>query len=202
VNLTAITIFRSTDPTAEPALVARKLPQSRYIRFGSIQVDLRREKVTRDGTPIHLSKKAYRILFTLLQNPRQVVPRERLCQSVWPIEVDIDKTSNLNTTINKLRKSLGDCSRSPVYIETVARKGYMLIVDIQPLDHLEDLSALRSGPAGLSGLSRLVTYVPSQMTKSGLSVFTFLFLCFFVGSLFGAAIWIIASPFLRRHLAP
>jgi DNA-binding winged helix-turn-helix (wHTH) protein len=34
----------------------------------------------------------------------------------------------VNTTVNKLRQALGDSSDKPLYIETVPRKGYCLIV--------------------------------------------------------------------------
>src|SRR5258708_39068493 len=106
----------------------------RYVSFGTVQIDLQNEAVTKDGSRITLSGKAYRILLALLERPGEIVTRESLYQRLWPSELDIDKHSNLNTTINKLRRSLGDSSLRPISIETIQRRGYVFIAHAQALD--------------------------------------------------------------------
>ena len=47
---------------------------------------------------------------------------------LWPADTHVNYDANVNTTVNKLRLALGDSSEKPLYIETIPRKGYCLIV--------------------------------------------------------------------------
>jgi TolB-like protein len=71
----------------------------------------------------------------------RVVSREELFTAVWPGVVVGDEA--LTQTINKLRKALGDNSRSPSYIETIAKRGYRLIAPVRPS------GAAEASPAGV-----------------------------------------------------
>lgn len=104
------------------------LEAARYIRFGSIQVDQQRQEVTSNGNRLKLQGKVYQVLLILLEKPGEVVTREELRQRLWPVESQVNYDANVNTTVNKLRQALGDSSEKPLYIETIPRKGYCLIV--------------------------------------------------------------------------
>src|SRR6267143_119538 len=69
-----------------------------------------------------------RVLLTLLEKPGEVVTREELRFRLWPADTHVNYDANVNTTVNKLRQALGDSSEKPLYIETIPRKGYCLIV--------------------------------------------------------------------------
>jgi DNA-binding winged helix-turn-helix (wHTH) protein len=101
---------------------------SRYIRFGPFQVDLRRQEVTKSGSRLKLQGKVYQVLLALIEKQGEVVTREELRQRLWPADTHVNYDANVNTTVNKLRQALGDSSDKPLYIETVPRKGYCLIV--------------------------------------------------------------------------
>ena len=47
---------------------------------------------------------------------------------LWPADTHVNYDANVNTTVNKLRQALGDSSDKPLYIETIPRKGYCLLV--------------------------------------------------------------------------
>ena len=64
----------------------------------------------------------------LLEKPGGVVTREELRVRLWPAETHVNYDANVNTTVNKLRLVLGDSSEKPLYIETIPRKGYCLLV--------------------------------------------------------------------------
>ena len=101
---------------------------ARYIRFGPFLVDRRKEVLTQeDGSRIRLSGKKYTILLALLENSGEVVSRDAICRNLWPSETDVDQNSNVTTMINNLRTILGDSSSSPVYIQTIPKKGYKFI---------------------------------------------------------------------------
>ena len=53
---------------------------------------------------------------------------------LWPADTHVNYDANVNTTVNKLRQALGDSSDKPVYIETIPRKGYCLMVATELAD--------------------------------------------------------------------
>src|ERR1700680_3014824 len=101
---------------------------SRYIRFGPFQIDQQRQEVSKNGARLKLQGKVYQVLLALIEKQGEVVTRDELRQRLWPAETHVNYDANVNTTVNKLRQALGDSSDKPLYIETIPRKGYCLIV--------------------------------------------------------------------------
>ena len=104
------------------------LSSGRYVHFGPFQIDQQRQEVTRNGSRLKLQGKVYQVLLTLLEKPGEVVTREELRMRLWPADTHVNYDANVNTTVNKLRQALGDSSDKPLYIETIPRKGYCLLV--------------------------------------------------------------------------
>src|ERR1700758_1451438 len=100
----------------------------RFIRFGPFQVDQQRQEVVKDGSRLKLQGKVSQALVALLENPGEVVTREELRLRLWPADTHVNYDANVNTTVNKLRQVLGDSTDKPLYIETIPRKGYCLVV--------------------------------------------------------------------------
>src|SRR5579862_3744040 len=114
---------------AEPENLAPTILSSgRYIHFGPFQIDQQRQEVSKGGSRLKLQGKVYQVLLALLEKPGEVVTREELRVRLWPAETHVNYDANVNTTVNKLRLALGDSSDKPVYIETIPRKGYCLLV--------------------------------------------------------------------------
>src|SRR5438874_7313675 len=101
---------------------------TRYIRFGPFQVDQHREEVSKNGARLKLQGKVYQVLLALIEKQGEVVTREELRMRLWPADTHVNYDANVNTTVNKLRQALGDSSDQPLYIETVPRRGYCLVV--------------------------------------------------------------------------
>src|SRR5258707_3548192 len=123
--------FSSTlEPETAPRAGAGAAYQlaSRYIRFGPFQVDQHRQEVTKSGTRLKLQGKVYQVLLALIEKQGEVVTREELRTRLWPADTHVNYDANVNTTVNKLRQALGDSSDQPLYIETVPRRGYCLVV--------------------------------------------------------------------------
>jgi DNA-binding winged helix-turn-helix (wHTH) protein len=114
----------------------------RFMRFGPFQVDHQRQEVTKNGSRLKLQGKVYQVLVALLEKPGEVVTREELRQRLWPADTHVNYDANVNTTVNKLRQVLGDSTDKPLYIETIPRKGYCLVV--QP--EASDVSAVSLSP--------------------------------------------------------
>ncbi len=120
----------SSKPEPETAAAdGRPLPlRSRYIRLGPFQVDQHHEKVTKNGARLKLQGNVYQVLLALIEKQGEVVTREEIRARLWPSDTHVDYDANVNTTVNKLRQALGDSSDQPLYIETIPRKGYCLII--------------------------------------------------------------------------
>jgi DNA-binding winged helix-turn-helix (wHTH) protein len=157
-------------PTMDTGMEERSsfVPPSgpRFMRFGPFQVDQQREEVTKSGSRLKLQGKVYQVLLALLEKPGEVVTREELRQRLWPADTHVNYDANVNTTVNKLRQALGDSTDKPLYIETIPRKGYCLVVQTEissvpgaPLAH-SPAPAISSSPAPV-----LATEPPA--TRSG-----------------------------------
>ncbi len=119
----------------EPTTSERVLLSSgRYVHFGPFRIDQQRQEVTRDGARLKLQGKVYQVLLTLLEKPGEVVTREELRFRLWPADTHVNYDANVNTTVNKLRQALGDSTDKPLYIETIPRKGYCLLVQPEVTD--------------------------------------------------------------------
>jgi TolB-like protein/Tfp pilus assembly protein PilF len=75
-----------------------------------------------------------------LERPGEIVTREELKQQLWAADTFVDFDDGLNTAVKKLRDTLGDSAESPRYIETITRRGYRFIGE------LEEPEALLAGP--------------------------------------------------------
>src|SRR4029077_9731418 len=62
----------------------------------------------------------------------QTVTREQLRCTLWPADTFVDFETGLNTTIKRLRETLGDSAENPAFIETVPKRGYRFIAPVTP----------------------------------------------------------------------
>ena len=60
-----------------------------------------------------------------------MVTREEIQKKLWPNDTVVEFDHGINTAIKKLRQALGDSADEPKYIETVARRGYRLMVPVE-----------------------------------------------------------------------
>jgi DNA-binding winged helix-turn-helix (wHTH) protein len=122
----------------------------RFVRFGPFQVDQQRQEVAKNGSRLKLQGKVYQVLVALLERPGEVVTREELRLRLWPADTHVNYDANVNTTVNKLRQVLGDSTDKPLYIETIPRKGYCLVVQPEVSDVPGVSLALSGAPAAES----------------------------------------------------
>ncbi len=99
-------------------------------RFGVFEMDTRRVELRRSGTPIKLREQSFLILVHLLQHAGEIVTREELRSVLWPSDTYVDFDHSLNTAMMKLREALGDSTGTPLYIETIPKRGYRFIAPV------------------------------------------------------------------------
>jgi len=103
----------------------------RYLCFGQFQVDLQCEELLKEGSRVHIPCKVFQVLLALVERPGQTVTREALRARLWPEGTFVNYDANVNTTVNKLRLALGDSREKPMYVETIPRKGYCFVGNIE-----------------------------------------------------------------------
>jgi len=101
------------------------------VRFGVFEADLESRELRKHGRRVRLQDQPFAILAVLLERPGIIVTREELREKLWPADTFIDFDHSLNTAINKIREVLGDSASSPRFVETVARRGYRFLADVQ-----------------------------------------------------------------------
>ena len=79
---------------------------------------------------LKLSGQPFQVLTILLERPGEVVTREELQKRLWP-DTFVDVDHNLNTAINKIREVLGDSAENPRFVETLPRRGYRFIGEVE-----------------------------------------------------------------------
>lgn len=114
-------------------------PQA-ILRFAGFAIDTRRHILTRDGKDVPLSPHLVDILIHLASHTGEVVSKDALLNAFWP---DLNVTENtLTRAIADIRRALGDDPAAPQFIQTVARRGYRFIGNVDT-ETAEDSSVLR-----------------------------------------------------------
>ena len=92
------------------------------IRFGACAVDSATRQLTREGSPVHVSPKAFSLLTTLLDARPSVLTKDELQSILWP-DTFVSE-ANLSNLIAEVRAAIGDTARPARYIRTVHGCGY------------------------------------------------------------------------------
>ena len=123
--------------------------QSSY-QFGDFIISPARRQLIRDGREVPLIPRYFRVLLVLIQRRHEAVSRRDLLDSAWDDVVVTD--NSLNQAVRILRQALGDDSRQPTYIRTVARHGYQFVYP--HVSALPDEAPLEDGnPSGAGAVA-------------------------------------------------
>ena len=143
------------------------------VQFGVFELDLQGAELRKNGGKVKLQEQPLKVLQVLLENPGQIVSREQLRQRIWPANTFVEFDEGLYSAMARLRDALGDSSRSPRFIETVARRGYRFIAPVTIVPFLSATQANQEvGQARRKrnrlGVRRLVTSILAGLLGGGL----------------------------------
>jgi TolB-like protein/DNA-binding winged helix-turn-helix (wHTH) protein len=103
-------------------------PDSHSYEFGRFRLKTAERILLREGELVPLTPKVFDILITLVENRGQVVAKDDLMKRVWPSTYV--EEGNLTQNVSLLRKALGESPGGVQFIETVPRRGYRFVGDI------------------------------------------------------------------------
>ena len=96
--------------------------------FGRFRLKTAERVLLREGEPVPLTPKVFDILITLVENRGRVVQKDDLMKRVWPST--FVEEGNLTQNVSLLRKALGESAGGAQFIETVPRRGYRFVAQI------------------------------------------------------------------------
>jgi DNA-binding winged helix-turn-helix (wHTH) protein len=146
----------------------------RYV-FGDYSLDTRRYELRRAGALIPLRPKVFHLLAYLLAHRDRIVPRQELCEHLWPHQFVSDTT--LDACLAQARQAVGDSGRSQRVIQTRHGYGYRVVAAVEvhddPLGDGDQVATFTSphesakveaaqGHAGMAGVTVLVPEVPRE----------------------------------------
>jgi TolB-like protein/DNA-binding winged helix-turn-helix (wHTH) protein len=136
-----------------------KMTMARTALFGPYALDLRSGELRKFGTKVKMGEQAFQILRVLLETPGEMVTREELRAKLWTSETFVDFDHGLNSAVQRLRDCLSDSAEKPRWVETVPRRGYRFVGQVEwsdesppsevvtsPSDGGQDESPANQGP--------------------------------------------------------
>jgi len=103
----------------------------RTATFGPYAVDSRSGELRKFGRRVRMGEQPFRILLMLLETPGELVTREELRATLWAADTFVDFDHGLNSAVQRLRDCVTDTAEKPLWIETIPRRGYRFIGQVE-----------------------------------------------------------------------
>ena len=100
-------------------------------KFGPFVVDPAERLLMRHGEAVPLTSKAFDTLLALLNRHGHLVDKSELMRVVW--DNAFVEEGNITVAVSTLRKALGDDGRKHSYIQTIAKRGYRFIGQVDEI---------------------------------------------------------------------
>jgi TolB-like protein/Tfp pilus assembly protein PilF len=101
------------------------------LRFGPFEFEVANRLLRKYGKPVQLQPQPAKILALLISRPTKVITREELRQEIWGQDTFVDFEHNLNFSVRQIRAALHDDAEKPRFIETLPRRGYRFIAEVE-----------------------------------------------------------------------
>ncbi|HEY2614578.1 MAG TPA: heavy metal response regulator transcription factor [Chthoniobacterales bacterium] len=121
--------FAFSELLARVRTLLRRRPaeNQEQLRIEDLEIDTRRHRATRAGTPLNLTSKEFLLLTQLARVAGEVVSRTEIVQHVWDINFETD-TNVVDVMVRRLRAKMDDPFEKKL-IHTARGLGYVLKTD-------------------------------------------------------------------------
>jgi len=99
------------------------------LAFGPFELDPDAGVVREGDDPIPLDRKPFELLLYLARHPGRIVSRRDLLDALWP-QGEANEDAVVQCVV-EVRRALGESTRSPRFLRTVPRRGYVLAVEVK-----------------------------------------------------------------------
>jgi Tol biopolymer transport system component/DNA-binding winged helix-turn-helix (wHTH) protein len=101
-------------------------------RFDSFAINTQDRVLLKNGETVTLAPKAADALLLLVSQPRRVLSKQEILASLWPDS--FVEEGSVARNIAHLRKALADDAEQPHFIETLPKRGYRWIAEVDVAD--------------------------------------------------------------------
>lgn len=122
------------------------------LRFGELVLDRDAGRLLGPDGEVRLRPQAFRMLVVLAEQAPKILSQEELLNRVWGVE-HLSPTS-VKQAVCEVRQALGDDPIRPALIETVHRRGYRFIANVERIE--EDPPPARRSELAAPGGLRLI----------------------------------------------
>jgi TolB-like protein/DNA-binding winged helix-turn-helix (wHTH) protein/Tfp pilus assembly protein PilF len=130
-----------------------QLGNSASYHFDDVVVDCRNFRVLKQSQPKPLTPRAFDVLRYLIEQRGRVVEKQELFERIWQESFVTDYA--LAREIKEIRRALSDDAAAPRYVETVHKRGYRFIAELQeaeekPSPVVENATPAATAPPALN----------------------------------------------------
>ena len=114
-----------------PGEESERRPFATDFRIGDWLVEPSLDRLSRNGTVLHLRPQLTNLLVLLAENAGRTVSKEEILARVW--EGQFVAESGMTRCIAEIRQALGDDARDPKIVQTITKRGYRLVAPVTPV---------------------------------------------------------------------
>ena len=103
------------------------------VRFGVFELDTDGERLLKNGRKVRLQPQPFKLLSLLATEPGRLVTRDEIRSALWEDDTFVDFDQGVNFAIRQVRDALGDDADTPLFIETVPKRGYRFMAPVEGL---------------------------------------------------------------------
>jgi DNA-binding winged helix-turn-helix (wHTH) protein/tetratricopeptide (TPR) repeat protein len=122
-----------------------------FYRFRSFQLDVEERQLLQNNLPVSMTPKVFDVLAVLVESNGHLVGKDELLRVVWADS--FVEEANIARIIHTLRKVLGDDGNGNKFIETIAKKGYRFVAEVNEV-YVSDLPEPQNGTPNASTINK------------------------------------------------
>jgi Tol biopolymer transport system component/DNA-binding winged helix-turn-helix (wHTH) protein len=101
-------------------------------KFDDVEISLADFNVRKAGETRKITPRSFEVLLYLVRNRGRVVEKQELFEQIWRENFVSDNA--LTRVVREIRQVIGDDAAAPRYIETVPKRGYRFIAEVENLE--------------------------------------------------------------------
>jgi Tol biopolymer transport system component/DNA-binding winged helix-turn-helix (wHTH) protein len=120
------------------------LTETPSYRFDDVVIDWAGMRLEKSGQTRKLTPRAFDVLIYLVQHRGRVVEKQELFEHIWKESFVSDNA--LTRIVKEVRQVIGDDADAPRYIETVPKRGYRFIANVEAVQGIPGVPGTESPP--------------------------------------------------------
>jgi eukaryotic-like serine/threonine-protein kinase len=113
-------------------------------RFDDVVMDCQNFRIQKQGAAQPLAPRAFDVLRYLIEQRGRVVEKQELFENIWQDSFVTDDA--LTRAVKEIRRALGDDATAPRYVETVPKRGYRFIAELQEAEKTREAETEKIAP--------------------------------------------------------